>query len=210
MCACMVSDDEGPFTVKGLNSHNHCLSFGTSSIDTTPSCTCCDWVQRNIPCKHFWEVFWSYPTWNWGKFLEGYQRCAYLSTYTGALDTFFKDSPANLIDDLQDGAHNNTIPCRRGSHQHCCFTRDSSSGGTNKARLLSYPLLYVNVKVNKKTSKVSVLQSERYSNHSQQTLTKMLYVALKYSNYMHCVLTLVCYIKYSVFFTEHPIQSGNV
>ena len=107
---CMVSNDEGTFTVKGSNSLDYRLSFGTNSTDTTPSCTCRDWVQWHIPCKHFWAVFRFHPAWNWAKFTESYQRSAYLSTDTGALDTFFNDSPADIIDDLQDGAPNNTIP----------------------------------------------------------------------------------------------------
>lgn len=106
----MVSDDDGTFTVKGSNSNDHCLSFGANSTDITPSCTCRDWVQWHIPCKHFWAVFRFYPAWNWARFPESYQRSAYLSTDTGALDTFFNDSPADISDDLQDGASNATIP----------------------------------------------------------------------------------------------------
>ena len=57
----------------------------------------------HIPCKHFWAVLWFYPAWNWARVPESYQGYAYLSTYTGALDTF-NDSPPGIIDDLQDGA----------------------------------------------------------------------------------------------------------
>ena len=107
---CLISDDEGTFTVKGSNSNHHCVSFGMNSTDTTPSCTCRDWVQWHIPCKHFWAVFRFYPAWYWARFPESYQRSAYLSTDTGALDTFFNDSPANISDDLQDGASKSTTP----------------------------------------------------------------------------------------------------
>ena len=105
---CLVSDDEGTFTVKGSNSNHHCLSFGTNSTDTTPSCTCRDWVQWHIPCKHFWAVFRFYPAWSWARFPESYQTSAYLSTDMGALDTFFNNSPDDIIDDLQDGASKST------------------------------------------------------------------------------------------------------
>lgn len=105
----MVSDDDGTFTVKGSNGHDHCVSFGINSNDTTPSCTCRDWVQWHIPCKHFWAVFRFHPAWNWTRFPTSYRTSAYLSTDTGALENFFNDSPADMFDDVQDGAPSSTI-----------------------------------------------------------------------------------------------------
>lgn len=46
-------DDEDTFTVKGSNDKAHTVSFGSKSGNLTPSCTCRDWVEWHIPCKHF-------------------------------------------------------------------------------------------------------------------------------------------------------------
>ena len=96
-------DDEGIFNVKGSNGNEHTVSFGAKSDNTTPSCTCRDWVEWHIPCKHFWAVFRFYPSWNWERFPD--KTSAYLSTDTGALDTFFSnDSPTDTDSQLQDNS----------------------------------------------------------------------------------------------------------
>ena len=105
-----VSDDEGTFMVKGSNSIHHCLSSGTNSIDITPSCTCHDCVQWNMAVPAFLDSFPFLLSMKLGKLPESCQISAYLSNDTGALDTFFNDSPANITDDLQDGASKNTTP----------------------------------------------------------------------------------------------------
>jgi hypothetical protein len=92
----MINNDEGRFTVKGTNGNDHQVSFGISSTETAPSCTCRDWVEWHIPCKHFFANFRFYPAWNWVSLPESYKTSAYLSTDTGALDTFFSDSPTEI------------------------------------------------------------------------------------------------------------------
>lgn len=99
---CIISDDEGTFTVKGTNGNDHQVSFATNSEETTPSCTCRDWVEWHIPCKHFFAIFRFYPAWNWARLPESYKTSAYLSTDTGALDTFFSDSPTEINNQLPD------------------------------------------------------------------------------------------------------------
>ena len=90
---CLISDSYGKFSVRGSNGGNHhTVLFGVSSDETSPSCTCRDWTQWHIPCKHFWAVFRFYPSWNWDKLPENYKKSAYLSTDTDALDTFFDKS----------------------------------------------------------------------------------------------------------------------
>ena len=98
-------DDEGTFTVKGSNDKAHTVSFGSKSGNPTPSCTCRDWVEWHIPCKHFWAIFRFFPNWNWEKLPDSYKASAYLSTDTGALDTFFNDSPSDIDSQL----HNDSL-----------------------------------------------------------------------------------------------------
>ena len=95
-------DDEGTFTVKGSKDKAHTVSFGTKADTLTPSCTCRDWVEWHIPCKHFWAVFRFYPAWNWEKLPDSYKGSAYLSTDSGALDTFFNSSSGDISSQFQE------------------------------------------------------------------------------------------------------------
>ena len=99
-----TADEEGTFTVKESNDTAHTVSFGTKSDNPTPSCTCRGWVERHIPCKHFWAVFIFYPTWNWERLPDSYKASAYLSSDASALDDFFNDSPSNSDSQLQDNS----------------------------------------------------------------------------------------------------------
>ena len=49
--------DQGIFTIKGSKGKTHKVSFGIHAEDGMPSCTCADWQQWHIPCKHFFGVF---------------------------------------------------------------------------------------------------------------------------------------------------------
>ena len=69
-----TADEEGTFTVKGSNDTAHTRSFGTKLDNPTPSCTCRDWVEWHIPCKHFWAIFRFYPTWNWEDYLTAIRQ----------------------------------------------------------------------------------------------------------------------------------------
>ena len=51
----------GVFKVTG-SSKLHTVNFGISSAGQ-PSCTCLDWIQWRIPCKHFFAVFKFYHEW---------------------------------------------------------------------------------------------------------------------------------------------------
>lgn len=55
----------GVFTVTG-SSKLHTVNFRISSAGQ-PSCTCLDWIQWRIPCKHFFAVFKFYHEWGWEK-----------------------------------------------------------------------------------------------------------------------------------------------
>ena len=49
----IISHDtvNGVFTIKGSSSKLHTINFGTTNGE--PSCTCLDWIQWKLPCKHF-------------------------------------------------------------------------------------------------------------------------------------------------------------
>ena len=122
---CMISDDEGTFTVKGTNGNDHKVSFAKSSAETTPSCTCRDWVEWHIPCKHFFAIFRFYPAWNWASLPESYKTSAYLSTDTGALDTFFSDPPSEMDNNqllLPEGDNTTPVQDEIPKQQVCMYT----------------------------------------------------------------------------------------
>ena len=93
----IINDDEGTFTVTSSSGEDYKVSF-----TSTPSCTCRDWVAWHIPCKHFFAVFRFYPSWNWKRLPESYKKSAYLSTDTGALNTFFHGSSTEVDNQLPD------------------------------------------------------------------------------------------------------------
>jgi len=100
----LINDDEGIFTVTSSSGEDHKVSFVSNPGNTTPSCTCRDWVAWHIPCKHFFAVFRFYPSWNWERLPESYKKSAYLSTDTGALDTFFHGSSTEVDNQLPDNS----------------------------------------------------------------------------------------------------------
>ena len=53
----MLVNQEGIFTVKGSKDKIHTVSFGVEAEDGMPSCTCADWQQWHVPCKHFFAVY---------------------------------------------------------------------------------------------------------------------------------------------------------
>ena len=72
------------------------LNFGKEE-NGMPSCTCKDWQQHQIPCKHFFAVFQHRPEWQWEQLPKSYLQSAYLSTDRDSLDMHF-DFSANHDD----------------------------------------------------------------------------------------------------------------
>ena len=72
---CLVNNT-GEFSVKGSSGCSHTVSFGINSNNGSPSCSCRDWLQWHIPCKHFWTVFRFYPSWSWNSLPESYKSSA--------------------------------------------------------------------------------------------------------------------------------------
>ena len=49
------SETNGLFHLKSQSGKVHVVEFGITT--NTPCCTCKDWIQYKIPCKHFFVVF---------------------------------------------------------------------------------------------------------------------------------------------------------
>ena len=73
---------EGKFTIQG-SSKVHTVDFGTAT--SKPSCTCPDWLQWHLPCKHFFAIFHLVEGWGWDALPETYKRSAYLCADSEAL-----------------------------------------------------------------------------------------------------------------------------
>ena len=76
----------GKFEVKGSSEKHHTVFF------EDPSCTCHDWTEWNLPCKHFFCIFELYPQWNWDRLPDRYTKSTYLSTNQAALNNYFSPS----------------------------------------------------------------------------------------------------------------------
>ena len=82
----MLDEATGKFEVKGSSEKHHTVFF------EDPSCTCRDWTEWNLPCKHFFCIFELYPQWNWDRLPDRYTKSAYLSTDQAALNSYFSPS----------------------------------------------------------------------------------------------------------------------
>lgn len=87
----VIDLQSGKFTLKGSKSENHKVDFGIENAEHMPSCTCPDWTQWQLPCKHFFAIFNLYPQWGWNQLPAEYLKSAYLSMDTNALDSNFCD-----------------------------------------------------------------------------------------------------------------------
>lgn len=66
----------GKFTLQG-SGKVHTIDFGVATGH--PSCSCPDWLQWHIPCKHFFGIFRLVEGWGWNALPETYKESAYLS-----------------------------------------------------------------------------------------------------------------------------------
>lgn len=89
-CYC-ARKSRGYLTVKGSKDKIHTVSFGVEAEDGMPSCTCADWQQWHIPCKHFFAVFNIRDGWTWNRFHPNYLKSPYLSTDSVSLNDYFND-----------------------------------------------------------------------------------------------------------------------
>ena len=73
------------FEVHG-KSQTYRVDFGSST--GMPSCTCRDWQNYHIPCKHFFGVFQNKEDWTWDKLPDAYLKSEYLSLDGSALTKY--------------------------------------------------------------------------------------------------------------------------
>lgn len=97
-----VDLENGKFTVKGSKNKVHTIDFVTENEDHMPSCTCQDWTQWHMPCKHFFAIFYLYPQWGWYQLPNEYLNSAYLNTDTDALQSSFSSTPSEDFSTSQD------------------------------------------------------------------------------------------------------------
>ena len=79
----------GIFTVMGSRGTAHTVSFSDLSSDGMPSCSCRDWTQHHLPCKHFFAVFQFSEIWTWHKLPQTYLESAYLCIDHKSLHSHF-------------------------------------------------------------------------------------------------------------------------
>ena len=71
----------GVFTVAGSANKLHTVNFGSTSGE--PSCTCLDWMQWRIPCKHFFAIFKFFQQWGWESLPDQYKSQPHISCDVG-------------------------------------------------------------------------------------------------------------------------------
>ena len=72
----------GKFTIQG-SGKVHTIDFGVAT--GKPTCTCPDWLQWQIPCKHFFSIFRLVEGWGWNALPDTYKTSAYLCSDSKAL-----------------------------------------------------------------------------------------------------------------------------
>ena len=90
---------EGIFIVKGSGDKKYTVDFGVESSHGMPSCTCPDWIQWNLPCKHMFAIFKLVPEWNWQKLPSKYLNGPYLSTDNEAIAKYFQEEGIVMEED---------------------------------------------------------------------------------------------------------------
>ena len=100
----IVSQDTiaGVFTIKGSSNKLHTVNFGTTTGE--PSCTCPDWIQWRIPCKHFFAVFKFFEQWGWESLPEQYTSQPHISSdaiaHNNSVTTPLSPPTDTISDDL--------------------------------------------------------------------------------------------------------------
>ena len=76
----ILTQDEqnGLFTIKSSSEKVYTVNFGADARE--PSCSCADWTNWHLPCKHFFAIFGLVPNWSWDALPNSYKTSSYLST----------------------------------------------------------------------------------------------------------------------------------
>ena len=70
-------NENGLFQLKSHSGKVHVVDFGV--MTNTPSCTCKDWIQYKIPCKHFFAVFEHSEQWKWESLPKHYLESPHIT-----------------------------------------------------------------------------------------------------------------------------------
>ncbi len=81
--------EQGIFDIMKGDGRKHTINFNV------PECSCKDWANYDIPCKHFFAIFEQYPDWGWSKCPEHFQGSFYLSADTKSVNRFWGNNAAN-------------------------------------------------------------------------------------------------------------------
>ena len=117
-----LNNDQGIFSVKGSKDKVHRVNFGVETDDGMPSCTCADWQQWHIPCKHFFAIFNLQSVWSWNRFHPNYLKSPYLSSDTISLDGYF-DSGTSQESTVEQHGQNNSTDCLSTADQGTYHTQ---------------------------------------------------------------------------------------
>ena len=106
----------GRFTFQG-SQQVHTIDF--CLVSGKPSCTCPDWLQWHIPCKHFFAIFRLVEKWGWDALPEIYRKMSYLCTDNSSLNSQLSSSILDAGDSLlqeggtEDGGFEDPLPRKK-------------------------------------------------------------------------------------------------
>ena len=75
----------------------------------TPSCTCPDWIQTNYPCKHFFAVFQTHPSWDWHALPRSYLESPRLRLDSQAVEEYYSSPLDNAARTDLGGFEESTV-----------------------------------------------------------------------------------------------------
>ena len=84
------------FEITKSSGGKHIVNF------SEPQCSCKDWKQLKLPCKHFFAVFHHYSEWGWDRLPVNYLSSEYLTCDTDALAGESVSSGRLIQDDTDD------------------------------------------------------------------------------------------------------------
>lgn len=99
----IIDTTQGVFNVMGTSGVKHTVNFGKSS--GTPSCTCKDWCQSNLPCKHFFAIFNFFDNWRWESLPEVYLTSLYMSLDSASFSVTSIPDISSTDTDIQEPEH---------------------------------------------------------------------------------------------------------
>ena len=104
-------NENGLFQLKSQSGKVHVVDFGV--MTNTPSCTCKDWIQYKIPCKHFFAVFEHSEQWKWESLPKHYLESPHITADVKAFDNEYPTVPTTTPNkplDLLCGSDNPPTP----------------------------------------------------------------------------------------------------